>query len=112
MTLFRIIAVLAGGLVLLLFVVILRAETTRLHYAIAQCERRADEVRQELLEAELELARLRNPTRIRQQMEQAVGQAAEEQAAAQAVEKPKPPEKAKPAEKPKPPERPRRRERR
>jgi len=112
MTLFRIIAVLAGALVLLLIVVILRAETTRLHYAIAQCERRADEVRQELLEAELELARLRNPTRIRQQMEQAVGQAAaEEPAAAQAVAKPKPAEKAKPAERPKPPERPRRRER-
>ncbi len=78
MTLFRIIAVLVGGLLLLLVVVIQRAETTRLHYEIARCERTADELRQELRESELELARLRNPTRIRQRMEQAVGQMGEE----------------------------------
>ena len=73
MTLLRVIVVLVGGLALLLLVVILRAETTRLHYAIARCERNADDIRQQVVEAELELARLRNPTRIRQRMEQAVG---------------------------------------
>ncbi len=74
MTLFRIIAFLVGGLLLLLVVVIQRAETTRLHYEIARCERSADELRQQLREAELELARLRNPRRIRQSMEQALSQ--------------------------------------
>jgi hypothetical protein len=82
MTLFRVIVVLVGGLALLLVVVILRAETTRLHYSIARCERDADEMRQQLVEAELELARLRNPTRIRQRIEQAVAQPAEEPAPA------------------------------
>ena len=77
-TLTRVIVVLVGGVVLLLAVVILRAETTRLHYAIARCERDADEIRQQVVEAELELARLRNPTRIRQHMEQAVAPAPEE----------------------------------
>ena len=78
MTLFRMIIVLAGGLVLLLAIVIVRAETTRLHYEISRCERTADDVRQQLVEAELELARLRNPTRIKQRMEQAVGHFADE----------------------------------
>ncbi len=80
MTLFRIIVLLAGGLLLLLTVVTLRAETTRLHHEISRCERAADEIRQELVEAELELARLKNPTRIRQRMEQAVSRFAEEPA--------------------------------
>ena len=74
MTLFRTIVVLLGGLVLMLCVVILRAETTRLHYEISQCERRADDCRQRLREAELELARLRNPMMIRQKVEEAVGE--------------------------------------
>ncbi len=74
MTLFRMIVILVGGLLLLLVVVILRAETTRLHYEIAKCERSADELRQQLVEADFELARLRNPTRIRQRVEQAVSQ--------------------------------------
>ena len=86
MTLFRTITILVGGLALLLLVVILRAETTRLHYAISKCERDADGLRQELVEAELELARLRNPTRIRQRMELAVDQFADEPAPA--AEKP------------------------
>ncbi len=80
MTLFRVIVVVVGGLAVLLLVVILRAETTRLHCAIARYEREADGIRQDLVEAELELARLRNPTRIRQRMEQAVGQTAEQPA--------------------------------
>ena len=78
MTLFRMIVILTGGLLLLLVVVILRAETTRLHYEIAKCERSADELRQQLIYSEFELARLRNPTRIRQRVEQAVSQFSED----------------------------------
>ena len=85
MTLPRVIVVLVGGLALLLLVVILRAETTRLHHAIARCERDADDIRQQVVEAELEMARLRNPTRIRQRMEQAVGPVIEEPAPAPAA---------------------------
>ena len=85
MTLLRMIVFLAGGLVLLLAVVILRAETTRLHYEIARCERDADQIRQQLLEAELELARLRNPTRIRQRVEEAVSHLAEDKPPADGV---------------------------
>lgn len=72
MTLFRTIVVLVGGLALLLVVVVLRAETTRLHFELSKCESRADEIRQELTYAELELARLRNPGRIRQQIQDAL----------------------------------------
>jgi len=42
-TLFRTIVILAGGLVLMLSVVILRAETARLHYEISRYECCADE---------------------------------------------------------------------
>lgn len=80
MTLFRMIVILVGGLLLLLTVVVLRAETTRLHYEISKCERSADELRQQLAEKELELARLRNPTRIRQRVEQAVTQFGDDEA--------------------------------
>jgi len=76
MTLPRMIAVLVGGLLLLLVVVVLRAETARLHYEISQCERRADGLRQRLIEAELELARLRSPMGMRLRVEQAAGQMA------------------------------------
>ena len=74
MTLLRIIAVLVGGLLVLLVVVIQRAETTRLHYEIAQCQRTADELRLQLREAEMELARQRNPSSIWQRMQQSVAQ--------------------------------------
>lgn len=80
MTLFRIIVILAAGLVMMLFVVILRAETTRLHYEISQRERQAGEYRQQLREAQLELARLRNPMLIRKKVEQAVRQLIEKEA--------------------------------
>jgi len=77
-TLFRTIVILAGGLVLMLSVVILRAETARLHYEISRYERRADECSQQLREAELELARLRNPMMIRKKVKDAVEQLTEE----------------------------------
>ncbi len=81
MTVFRMTVVLAGGLVLLLAVVVLRAETTRLHYEVSRCERQAESLRQQLLEAELELARLKNPVRLRQRMQEAVSRLVEEPAA-------------------------------
>jgi cell division protein FtsL len=74
MTLLRIIVVLVSALLLLIAVVIQRADTTRLHNEISRCEREADDLRLELREAELELARLRNPDRIRQRMEATIGQ--------------------------------------
>jgi hypothetical protein len=56
---------LATVLVAMMAVVLLRAETARLHYAVSQLDRRAAVLRQELREKELELARLRNPAVIR-----------------------------------------------
>jgi hypothetical protein len=78
MTLFRMITVLVGGLLLLLMVVILRAETTHLHYVSAGYQHSAEELHQQLRDAELELARLRNPMRIREQVQQAASHFAEE----------------------------------
>ena len=65
MPLRRIIIILAGAAATMLAVAVLRAETARLHYALSQLDRRAAALRQELREKELELARLRNPARIR-----------------------------------------------
>lgn len=65
MTLGRTAALLTGALAVMLTVVVLRAETTRLHFELVRLERRAATLRQELREKELELARLRNPARIR-----------------------------------------------
>jgi len=80
MTLFRMIVVLVIGLMVMLCVVILRAETARLHYEISQCERQAEEYRQQMHDAELELARLRNPMVIRRQVKEAVDKYLEETA--------------------------------
>jgi len=59
------ILVLVVVLVALLAVVLLRAETTRLHYELSQFDRRETVLRLELIEKELELERLRNPALIR-----------------------------------------------
>ena len=59
------ILVLVVVLVALLAVVLLRAETTRLHYELSQFDRRVAVLRLELIEKELELERLRNPALIR-----------------------------------------------
>jgi len=74
MTLLRIIVVLAGGLALLVCAVVLRAETTRLHYEISRSEQRAVQVRQRLREAELELERQRNPMLLRGRVREALEQ--------------------------------------
>jgi predicted Holliday junction resolvase-like endonuclease len=71
MSLFRTIVVLVGGVVLMLVVVILRAETTRLHYQTAQREQRLEDLREQLRQAEMELARLRNPMLIRERAREA-----------------------------------------
>ena len=52
-------------LVALMAVVLLRAETTRLHYELSRFDRQAAVLRLELVEKELELERLRNPALIR-----------------------------------------------
>jgi hypothetical protein len=80
MTLFRMIVVLVAGLLVMLCVVILRAETARLHYEISQRERQAEVFRQQLHDAELELARLRNPMLMRRQVKEAVDKYLEETA--------------------------------
>ena len=65
LTLTRTIALLAGGLAVMLSVVIVRAETARLAFEFAVLERDAGLMRQQLREKELELARLRDPALIR-----------------------------------------------
>ena len=64
------ILVLAMVLLAMMAVVLLRAETTRLHYELSQFDRRAEVLRQELREKELELARLRNPALIRAKLDE------------------------------------------
>jgi hypothetical protein len=61
MTLTRMICLFAGTLAVMLAVVILRAETTRLHYVISDLDRQDDVLRQELRKEELALERARNP---------------------------------------------------
>jgi hypothetical protein len=65
MSLQRLTVVLAGALVTMLGVVMLRAEATRLHYELSQLDSRSEVLWLELREKELELARLRNPALIR-----------------------------------------------
>ena len=65
MSLRRTVVILGAALATLLTVVILRAETTRLHSELSLLDRRAAVLWQELRENELELARLRNPALIR-----------------------------------------------
>ena len=65
MSLKRVVVILAAGLLTLLTVVVLRAEVTRLHSELAQLDRRAEVLWQELREKDLERARLRNPALIR-----------------------------------------------
>lgn len=66
MTLFRILVVLAIALAVLLGVVALRAETTRLQYLTSRLDQEAEQSLEQLRQHELELARLRNPMIIRE----------------------------------------------
>jgi hypothetical protein len=72
MSVLRMIVVLGGALVLLLAVVLLRTTTARVHYEISQQEQATVELRRKVRAAELELARLRNPVLLRQQVERAL----------------------------------------
>lgn len=65
MTLTRTVVTLALLLVVMVTVVILRAETTRLEHDVAQLDARADALVDQIREQELELTRLRNPELIR-----------------------------------------------
>jgi hypothetical protein len=62
MTLARIIALLSAALVVMLAVVVLRAEATRVHHEICELERREDELRPEVRREWLALQRARNPS--------------------------------------------------
>ena len=64
MNLTRIMGVLATALVIMLAVVVLRAETTRIHYEISELERRDDVLRQELRREKLAWQQARNPTEL------------------------------------------------
>lgn len=61
MTLTRMIGLFAGALMVMLTVVVLRAETTRVHYEISLLDRRDDVLRQELRKEQVALQRARNP---------------------------------------------------
>lgn len=65
MTLPRTIVTLSAALVVMLAVVMLRAETTRLQYETSRFDREADVLLEQFREQQLELARLRNPIMIR-----------------------------------------------
>ena len=67
-TLPRTIIVLVGALAIMLAVVALLAETTRVQYEQSQADRRAEELLLRLRGQELELARLRNPALIREKL--------------------------------------------
>ena len=62
MTLTRIILLLVGALVIMLSVVILRAEATRIHHQIALLERQDEILRQQLRWEQAVLQRERRPT--------------------------------------------------
>jgi hypothetical protein len=62
------ILILALILVAMMSVVITRAEFTRINYEISQLDQRAEILRMEIAEKELELERLRNPAVIRKRL--------------------------------------------
>ena len=62
------ILILALILVAMMSVVITRAEITRLNYEISRLDQRAEILRMEIAEKELELERLRNPAVIRNRL--------------------------------------------
>lgn len=65
MTLFRITFVLGCAFAFMLTIVVLRAESAALNFEISKYDTLADVKVRELRERELELARLKNPARIR-----------------------------------------------
>ena len=64
----RLTLVLLSALLVMLTVVVLRSERTRLQFEISETDRDAETLRLEVRERELELARLSNPGVIRQRL--------------------------------------------
>jgi hypothetical protein len=64
----RLVLVLLSGLTVMLAVVVLRSERTRLQFQASEADRQAETLRQEVREREIELARLSNPGVIRQRL--------------------------------------------
>lgn len=64
----RLVVVLGLALMVLLGVVTLRAESARLHYRMSLLDHEAEQAWNDLRAAELELARVRNPARIRERI--------------------------------------------
>jgi hypothetical protein len=67
-SLFRTIIILLAAMTVMLSAVALRAESARLHNQAARVDARLELLRRELREQELELARLRNPGKIRERI--------------------------------------------
>ena len=68
MTLARTLALLLGTLATMLCVVTLRVETTRVHSRLADLDRTEQDLREQVRAEELELARWRSPTLIREKL--------------------------------------------
>ena len=70
MTLPRMIWLFVGALVVMLAIVVLRAETTRLHYEISKLDRREDVLRLEIRKERTALQRARNPAALLERVKQ------------------------------------------
>ncbi len=68
MSVVRLVLILTAALAVLLTIVTLRAEATRLDFHTSEVERRTQARMREIREQELELARLRNPSTIRERV--------------------------------------------
>lgn len=68
MSIARLTLVLLSALLVMLTVVVLRSERTRLQFEVSKADREAEALRLEVRERELELARLSNPGVIRQRL--------------------------------------------
>lgn len=74
MTLTRMICLFLGALVIMLAVVILRAETTRLHHGISQLDQRDDVLRQKIRAEQIALHRERSPAELLERVRQMTAQ--------------------------------------
>jgi hypothetical protein len=87
MTFFRMIVLFSASAALMLIVIGLRAEITRLHYRASLVDRECVELRDRLREEELELQRLRNPLVLYQRALE-LEKKAQESRAAESAERP------------------------
>ena len=74
MSLTRMICLFLGALIIMLAVVILRAETTRLHHGISQLDRRDDVLRQKIRVEQIALHRERSPAELLERVRQMAAQ--------------------------------------